>query len=743
MFDVVDPQAGDSPLPPTQGADGGDYQQPAKAAPTAAEKLKIENEVKALLKEYNEARVFDEAGRRQFAKDRRYASGTADLSWAVSANLIGSFIDILCSTLYARNPDVSCRKPMQVIEDHTEKMEAFAKTVEIVVSRLWQNGNMKKAARKAIRSVLSVGQGWLKVLLLTEKHPQPETTAALNDAMSLFARLSSQEAMLNDDGSAMSDEERDNKKAECERIKQAMEDKIEATVRKLLTIDFVPAQDMQVSLDVAQTDDYLDANWVANHLYVPTDSLRETCPEIPEEDIKSAKKFYQRKADADEKSSNEAILLPIEKVTAESAESYVSSAQGGEQTRSFAKIIEFWDRRDAHIKTVVEGVKCWAKAPYEPNYKTSRFYPYFRFSFYECDGERQPQSLAFRLHKLQDEYCCTRSNQRLARERSLPGTVFNATQLTPEDAAKLSSSASQELIGLKPVDPATPMQNLIAQKTVGTYDPRLYDVGPILADMDRISGVQQAMQQAAASAQPKTATEANIEQAGANSRTGTDRDLVETALSEIALYTTQCALQVLTIPDVQRMAGAGAFWPAGMDTDDLVTLVEVNIEAGTTGKPKSAGDQAAWIQALPVIKQVIQESQMALQSGNKPLFDALSAVLQETLTRIGDTTDIERFIPQQPPEKPIGPPPPKVSVTLKGDISPEAAAMIAGLPPPGQGGPPVAQPEGGAGAGPPGHDLSSNPAVTHNPALTIHQAAPEHHVDNSVHLHIKPPEKSK
>lgn len=752
-FDAADPSADTGSPPPDQGADGGAYQAVNAGVDKAnkkdgKDKVKIEADVKALMKQYKLARDFDEPARRQFAKDRRYAAGTADITWAVSANLIGSFIDILCSTLYARDPDVSARKAAQVNESKTEKMEAFAQTCELVVSRLWKDGNMKKAARKCIRSVLSVGQGWLKVLFLTEKIPQPETTSALNDVMALFTRLTSQEAMLADSGDPLSDEERDAKKAECERLKEALETKIESAVRKMLTIDFVPAQNMQVSLDVACTEDYMDADWNANHIFVPTDTLKEMCPTLDEDDIKKATKFYQRKPQGTEKDSDSQVLLPLEKVTAESAENYTTSPQNGESGQSFAKIIELWDRRDAHIKTMVEGVECWGKDPYEPPYMTSRFYPYFRVAFYEVDDERQPQSLSYRLSKLQDEYCCMRSNQRLTRERSIPGVVFNATQLADTEAGKLSSSAQQELIGIKAIDPATPIANLFAAKPVGSYDPRLYDPAQILADMDRISGVQQAMQQAAASAQPKTATEASIEQAGSASRTSTDRDLVETMLTDIAKYTVECALQSMSIQDVQRICGAEAYWPAGMEIADLTTLVEITIEAGTTGKPKSAGDQAAWTNALPVIKEVLIDSQKALMQGNKPLFDALCEILKETLKRLGDTTDIDRFIPSQAgdPPPPPPPPPPNVSISLKGELSPEAALEASGLPAPGGpnsapagGAPPLplAVPEGGAGGG---LDLSHNPAVTHNPALTVHHAAPETHIDNSVHLHVKPGE---
>lgn len=703
--------------------------------PSKANDAAVEAAVKALFKEYDEAHKFDESARRQYATDRRYAAGTADMTWAVSANLIGSFIDILCSTLYARDPDVSCRKAQQVEESGTAQMEAFARTAELVISRLWKDGRIKKTARKIVRSVLSTGVGWFKAILITDKIPQPEVEAALNDAHETSDRLAAAKFAIDDPDAQLSPEELDVKKAEIAQLEETLKAKIEKSVRKFLAIDFVPSQQMQVSLDVNCTEDYLDANWCANHIFVPTDDLKGSFSALTTEQINSAKKYYLKKPRENDRNDQD-LLTPIGQLTHESADSYTITT-GGEQTESFAKVIELWDRRDTHIKTMIEGVKVWAKPPYAPPYATSRFYPYFRTAFYEIDDTRHPQSLAYRLSKLQDEYACMRSNQRLTRERSITGIVFNASQLADEEITKLSSAKQQELIGVKPLIPDTPLANLFAAKPVGQYDPRLYDATAILADMDRISGVQQAMQQAAASAQPKTATEASIEQAGATSRTGTDRDLLETTLSDFAQYTAECALQSLTQPEVQRICGAHSFWPVGLAVEDLLTLVEVKIEAGTTGKPRNAGDMTAWVQALPLIKETIQHTQQALATDNKPLYDAMTALLRETLTRLGDTTDIDKFIPNQKPPQPSGPPPPQVKVSLTGQLSPEAALELSGMgPAPGAAGPgaiPPAPAEGGGGAG---LDVSHNPSLTHNPALDLTHA-PEHHVDNSVHLHIK------
>ena len=48
------------------------------------------------------------------AVKRQYAAGMADPRWASDANLIGTFIDILTSFLYAQNPDVGARPARKV-----------------------------------------------------------------------------------------------------------------------------------------------------------------------------------------------------------------------------------------------------------------------------------------------------------------------------------------------------------------------------------------------------------------------------------------------------------------------------------------------------------------------------------------------------------------------------------------------------------------------------------------------------
>lgn len=642
------------PVDPTSMQDAINQSQFVDATPEEKKAIEAEKSAaKKSWKEYVQQRDFDKDARAQYAVDRRYASGTADKTWAVDTNLIGNIIDILVSFLYARDPDISAKKAKRVDNRGTKDEDTFAQTIELVVSRLWKKGALKKQAKKAVRSGLSVGVGWLKVILVCDAPNNPKMQGEMNDLRDNLAALEDVERQLKQmENADVSDIEAQIQKQN--ELIASLEDKIEATIRKYLAIDFVPAQDMSTSLDVASIEDYLDADWNANAIYIPKDQAQEKFPRLTKEEIKGAATYFQRQ-DRDTKPLTDMISLPgIEGsgVDAKDAEYYTTTGPSQQGVGSsnpgmeFVKVVEKWDKRTNHIHTHIEGVERWAKEPFQPPYASSRFYPYFRIAFFEVDGARHAQSLSGRLAKLQDEYARSRSNFRLTRERSIPGTLFNKAGLTPEDAKAIEKGVHQEFIGLNPVDPQQPLSSLFSEKPIGTYDPRIYDNAPILQDMEKVSGVQEALQ---SSATPdKTATQANIEQSGFASRTTADRDVLEDVLTDLAVYTTEVALQGLNLQDAQRIAGPAAFWPVGMAIEDIVTMVEVEIKAGTTGKPNEAASQQAWGVLLPVLKEAIIQIHGFIAAGQIPLAKAMSELVRRTMTIMGDDTDPELFIPDIP-----------------------------------------------------------------------------------------------
>ena len=689
-----------------EGIEAADHAELDDAARKQREQEK--NAVKALWKEYETAREFDKEARAQYAVDRRYAAGTAHLDWAVSANLIGAFIDILVSFLYARNPDVSVRKAPRVENSGTAQEDDFAKTTELVVSSLWKSpsARLKHNARAQVRSTLSVGVGWLKAIVVSNGNNIPQLQNELNDARSNLKQLNALRAKLaaqqdvpatldgyetvppaiaadpEDEGpyKDMTPEEIDAETQRLVELEASVTNRLEVAVRKGLAVDYVKAEDMQVSLDVPTINDYLNASWVANAIYRPVDQLTSLFERLKDSDVKKVKCYYQRKQKDLQPLSDRVRLTGLADagVDANEAEQYSAgdTSLAGEKDVAFAKIVELWNRQTGHVHTMIDGLDKWAKEPYQPDYPTTRFYPYFLTAFYPVDGARHPQSLAWRLAKLQDEYSATRSSLRLTRQRAIPGTLFNSTGMDATEAKKIENSTHQELIGIKPTNPDQSLRDLFAEKPIAVGDMRLFDTQAILSDMERISGVQEALSQS--SVTPKTATEAEYQQQGFASRTTADRDVLETTLTELAHYTAEVALSALDMKDAQRIAGAKAFWPQGMAIDDLLTLVEIKIEAGTTGKPKSAGDKDAWGVVMPLIKESMLQIRQALLLGDQSMADALIALLQETMNRMGDDSDVTRFIPK-PPQLPPPVPGMPGAPGMPGD--PTASGQLGGVPP--------------------------------------------------------------
>lgn len=625
------------------------------------------NLVKKALKEHEQACKFDSTAYKQFRIDRSYAAGRADMTWASDANLIGSFIDILVSFLYARDPDMSCRPARNVRPSPTEGLmmaqaaqlpdafdrEAFAETLNLVISRLWKDGRLKRAIKKQVRSALSVGPGWVKALMLVKTGRDPQIDKELNDAQENLRRLRAKEAEIAE-GSV---EDPELAAAELQQIVAGLEANVEVIIRTGMAIDFVRAEDIQVSLDVAEVSDYLDSDWIDHSLYIPKCDLRKRFETLTEQDVRKATCYYQKRPFTEE--SKDAVSGSDthggDHSTFTKASPDADAMGGAGNVVEFAKIIERWDRRDNLIRTMVDGVHRWAVEPYAPPMASTRFYPFFLLALFEVDNERYPQSLSWRLRKLQDEYSNARSNFRRVRERIQPGTIFNSAAIEPDEARKLATSEGAEFVGIKPLDPNADFGKIFAPKPTASINHNLYDTQPILSDMERISGVQEALQSSVQTA--KTATEANIQQSGFASRTAANRDVLEDMLRDLAHYTAELALQAVPATEAQRIAGPYAFWPEGMDREDILTLVNVDIDAGSTGKPTADKERETWGIVMPMVQSMLVEIRM-LQATDPPLAAAMVELLKETLSRMDDRFDIDKLIPMGAPPPPMLPPPP-------------------------------------------------------------------------------------
>ncbi len=189
-------------------------------------------------------------------------------------------------------------------------------------------------------------------------------------------------------------------------------------------------------------------------------------------------------------------------------------------------------------------------------------------------------------------------------------------------------------------------------------------------------------------------TEAQIQQAGFNSRTETARDTIETVLTELAQYCGEVALQKIPSAVAAKIAGPAVYWPTGLPLEEITSLVTMEIAAGTTGKPKGQSDREAWATIMPTLQAITEKIfQYQQNPATLPLATALSEQVRETMRRFGDENDLGRFLPALP--------------AVPAPMLPPAGAPPGAEGAPPEGGPPgEPQPEG-----PPGSEAPSPPAL--------------------------------
>lgn len=624
------------------------------------------------------ARDYDAPRRRQYAIDRKYGRG--DSSMEVRVPIIATFIDMLVSFIYARDPDIEVF-PAESAGNRVEEARQLGKALQVVIKQLWRKSGMKRQARKWVRSALTIGIGWLKISWQEAYASDPINKNRIRDLQDNLARIVAKQAQLASgdyNGDAL-----EACRAELEQLIQGAVPNVERVLYNGLGIAFLRGEDMQISLDVDSIVDNNSGSWNAERWFLPYEEAYAKFGHIPEACLKKAANWTPRpQVERKERQESGELAAYGDEMSAESADQYTRGG-GKDKTIMFVCGWEVWDAEKNMLFDVIEGVYQYANKPDIPNVTTTRFQPYFPLAFCEVDGERHPQSLTERGAPLEDEYNRTRSNYKTHRARIRPKLVFDATAMTPATVKKLEGGVTAEMVGVKLVGAAQSkvmdFSKLIVPVQYPQIDMALYDTSPIRQDLELVYGIQEAL---AGVTVQKTATEADIQQAGTQARSGDKRDAVETQLSEIAQFTAECACQKLSDKEVRVLAGNDALWIQVKSIDELEQLVRLDIQAGSSGKANTAARQQAWAAILPQLEAAQDKVAQLRQSDPLAHADAIDQLVQETIERTGDRMDTQRFLPA---------PNPQWAAFIQ-SLQPVEGAPGAGAAGPGPGAPPIGAP---------------------------------------------------
>jgi hypothetical protein len=527
----------------------------------------------------------------------------------------------------------------QAYRRRQQNNKAFAETCEIVISALWQKAHLKMRGRSLVQSGLTIGPGWLKATWQERKGMDPVTRQKMNDLRDNIAKAAKLRADMEEQQGA----ELDATTAEYELQLKALQAEGERIIARGFAIDFVPAEDMQVAPGVP-LECYLDAPWLAQRTPMRTGDAGAEF-NLDDETIRKALVYHEREPVMHLNESP-----GVKKPDAKDADTFEAGSGNDADCEPWVMVWEIWDRDTDSVLTAIEGIPCWVREPATPT-PTSRFYAFFLLAFGTIDGQRHPQSYTSRSAKLVDEYNRIGSAEAVHRRRIVPKTAFNAGLIDETEAKKLAGAGSQEMVALNFANPNANIREALLPVAYAAMDAALYDRSRVVQELERIWGVQEALQGAINTA--KTATEAQIQQTGMQARTGAMRDLLEDLLSDLAQYTLEVAMKELSDEDVRGLAGPDALWPQYQGPDDLARLVNVEIRAGSSGKPNTTAERQAWSTLLPMLQAGI--GQIAQLRGSAPadVADSMEKLLRMTIERSGDRFDVDSLLP--PPGQPAMP----------------------------------------------------------------------------------------
>ncbi len=565
------------------------------------------------------------------------------------------------------------RQEMDQRQQMRDERKRFSETMEILVSKAWSLADMKGEARTAVGATLTTSLGWMKLAWHEDRGLDPVSKRRLASLQENLANVDMLRQKVAEGGS----ENLDALRAEIVESMAAIESNTEELIARGLVVDAVPGEDMTTPIGVTRVAKPTEAPWLAHRFFMSINKARTTFSDVAPEKWKKVSTYSQRKPRI-AVNIGYGEHLGVEPIT-DDAGQFTQSADGktvemnADSNGDFVCGHEIWDKTEGVIRTVIEGMDCYARPPHAPEIAVTRFYPFYNMAFVEADGQRYPQSLVMRSYGLQDEYNARRSALKKQRHRAVQGILADATMLDKDEAGKIKVSVEGEITYINTTNNAQMQQVFMAKPTV-RLDPALYEIDSIRRDFEEMWGIQQALQGGVTV--EKTATEADIQQQGFSTRTAFMREPLEAALQEMAVATAEILLQRLNSEDAMEFAGPGAVWPDNASVADLASLVSVQIRAGSTGKPNTAAERNAWAQTMPMVTESIREIGGLRGAPPQEIADKLENVLEITLRLAGSSIDAAELAPQESSS-----PMPQLAQDQAGGGAPSMPPMPGAAPP--------------------------------------------------------------
>jgi hypothetical protein len=562
-------------------------------------------------------KIIDERAK-EWKEARCYVNGNPeddDDDGLVRTNLIGSVLETIQPAIYAKAPEIAVTVDENLDTSNYALLGGFAETLQNVLNRrLVKDAKLKVRGKTAVRGALTTTIGWVKVVYQRNMAEDPIIRNRINDAGDNINRL---QVLIDETKEVGGDyAEHEAKLFELKQLQSSLESKVEVVRSKGLVVDYVPTEDIIILDDSCRDiDDFMQASAIAHRVKMTVASFKSKFKKSPP---KSAKLHVDSSEDAIEQGSDI------------------------DDDDKLLFVYEVWSKDDNTVYTILEGSDTYVTDPYQPGTLGEQWYPFFGLQLRRVDGVKYPKSTVEQLIELQDEYNTMRTNAREHRAKNIPIRVINkATGITDDEINAINNrKASDDVVGVS-ADPNTPMQQQLGHLPEIPYNPQMYDTSSILFDMEKVGNTQDASTGAIRVA--KTATEAEIQSAGMQGRTGESLDVIEDWLTDIAEYSAQVLLQNEDEEEIKSQFGQNAVWPT-LSKEEYFSLINISIRAGSTSRPNKMRERDQWLQLLPIIQEALDRLIQAKASGQTEIVETIIALLDETLHRFDERLDAKELL---------------------------------------------------------------------------------------------------
>ncbi len=560
----------------------------------------------------------------------------------VTTNIILSNLTTYWPYIFAKSPEIAVipREKVQPVDGDTnedgekqgptyEQARKFGDTARLVVQTVMKRANIKKHAKKAVKAATISKIAFAKISFRKDTVNDPTVVSELQTAQHDLLKLKSIQSKLQESGEDVSDSgECSENQAEIDKAQNIIKG-LQQRVRKLdprgVNMSVIPIEQMRWDI-TKPIDDIREGSFIAHYVYAPMKDVmsKYSIKDSKQDDSRPVmwKKFSGLSQKDDDKNST--TLKNEEK-----------------------KHVRVWERWDAETNSIylwVEGDNDYLVDAKPVKMMEEIFYPFFPLALNTTEGEEFPESMVDLLIPLAEQYEKDTLDKREHRKAAIPFTIADAGKIDGKKLKPQVEKAGVREILLVDTNGA-PLNTMFHPGPSVPINPTLYDRTDNLFDIQQTTGLQDAQRGAITKA--KTLGEAEIAQDALASRNEDDRDQVEDWLRDIYRYVLMLLLQEMTSEEVIEIAGEHAYWPQFDDSQkSYFSLVDVNIEAGSTGRPNKGQERKVWLENLELLMTVVERITAMRKDGIIDAKNPYYRILEETFRRLDERIDIETILPE-------------------------------------------------------------------------------------------------